>query len=386
MKKYTNSLNEEINRMKSLFTEERMFGNLITEDVNGDSVEDYSNLLKSNGFEQDQLKNESERYTKVFNQYNIVKVKNAIETNDPEEDIKKIDFNRATLQLSITLKKDSNNIVTSWESVLSFGADKELVYVFDEKKDKFIFKSTEGNVNVDDFKKQLTTVLSSDWFKSKSGTNPEFSTKQDAGDVKQQRKDNVSATRKEINMSKDECKDHLKDMYKQVRQGKTKEEFEKGDIQGVEFCMRNFYQTFEKEGLFRKGDEIRIMYKTLGLKPTEKMIELGAGKDDEEITGDTFDDAKAEGGVEGERYVVKDQNGTKVAIIRKVGANKFNFRSKVNIPLVDKNDKGNIKFNKSYVSSIYKELNIDPNKQRIVIQKATETDKMDVGTFVLTNV
>jgi hypothetical protein len=58
----------------------------------------------------------------------------------------------------------------------------------------------------------------------------------------------------------------------------------------------------------------------------------------------------------------------------------------MNVPLVDKNDKGNIKFNKSYVSSIYKELNIDPNKQRIVIQKATETDKMDVGTFVLTNV
>jgi hypothetical protein len=116
------------------------------------------------------------------------------------------------------------------------------------------------------------------------------------------------------------------------------------------------------------------------------MIELGAGKDDEEITGDTFDDAKAEGGVEGERYVVKNQNGTKVAIIRKVGANKFNFRSKMNVPLVDKNDKGNIKFRKEYVSFIYKELNIDPNKQRIVIQKAVETDKMDVGSFVLTNV
>jgi hypothetical protein len=80
------------------------------------------------------------------------------------------------------------------------------------------------------------------------------------------------------------------------------------------------------------------------------------------------------------------QNGTKVAIIRKVGANKFNFRSKMNVPLVDKNDKGNIKFRKEYVSFIYKELNIDPNKQRIVIQKAVETDKMDVGSFVLTNV
>ena len=386
MKRNINTLNEEIERMKSLFTEERMFGNLITEDVSGNPVEDYSNILKSDGFEQDQLKPESERYTKIFNQYNIVKVKNAIETNDPDEDIKKIDFNRGTLQLSITLNKDSNKIVTSWESTLSFGADKELKYVVDEVKDKFIFKSTKDNVNVDDFKKQLTTVLASDWFKYKSGTNPEFSTKKDAGDVKQQRKDDVNATGKEINKSKEECRDHIKDMYKQVRQGKTKEEFYKEDIHGVEFCMKNFYQTFEKEGLFRKGDEIRIMYKTLGLKPTEKMIELGAGKDDEEITGDTFDDAKAEGGVEGERYVVKDQNGSKVAIIRKVGANKFNFRSKMNVPLVDKNDKGNIKFRKEYISSIYKELNIDSNKQRIVIQKAVETDKMDVGSFVLTNV
>jgi hypothetical protein len=385
MKRYINNLNEEINRIKSLFTEERMFGNLITEDVSGDSVEDYSNLLTSNGFEQDQMKTESERYTKLFNQYNIVKVKNAIETNDPDEDIKKIDFNRGTLQLSITLNKDSNNIVTSWGSILSFGVDKELKYVVDEVKDKFIFKSTKDNANVEDFKKQLTTVLASDWFKSKAGTNPEFSTKKDSGDVRQRRKDDVKATKKEINMSKDECRDHMKDMYKQVRQGKTKEEFEKEEIDGVYWCMKNFYQTFEKEGLFRKGDEIRIMYKTLGLKPTENMVSLGAN-DDEEITGDTFDDSKTEGGVEGGRYVVKDKNGTKLAIIRKVGGNKFNFRSKMNVPLVDKNDKGNIKFRKEYISYIYKELNIDPNKQRIVIQKATETDKMDVGTFVLTNV
>ena len=187
-------------------------------------------------------------------------------------------------------------------------------------------------------------------------------------------------------MSKDECRDHMKDMYKQVRQGKRKEEFQKEEIDGVEWCMNSFYDIFEKEGLFRKGEEIRIMYKTLGIKPTEKMVELGAGKDDEEITGDTFDDAKAEGGREGGRYIVKDQNGTKLAIVKKVGANKFNFRSKMNVPLVDKNDKGNIKFRKEYVSYIYKELNIDSNKQRIVIQKAVETDKMDVGTFVLINV
>ena len=46
MKRNINTLNEEIERMKSLFTEERMFGNLITEDVSGNPVEDYSNILK----------------------------------------------------------------------------------------------------------------------------------------------------------------------------------------------------------------------------------------------------------------------------------------------------------------------------------------------------
>jgi len=214
----------------------------------------------------------------------------------------------------------------------------------------------------------------------------DFSSKEDAKDAKDKRKDDVDATRKEINMSKDECREHMKSMYKRVRQGETKESFEKGEIEGVQWCMNGFWEIFEKEGLFRKGDEIRIMYKTLGIPPTKKMKELTAGEGDEEITGDTFDDAKAEGGREGGRYVVKDQNGTKIAIVKKVGANKFNFRSKMNVSLVDKTDKGNIKFTKEYISYIYKELNINPNKQRIVIQKATETDKMDVGTFVLTNV
>ena len=383
MKRYTKTLNEEIERMKSLFTEERLFGNLITEDVNepGESITD---ILTSNDFSTADAKATEPIYSREFKPYNIVKIKQKLSSSNLEAE-DDFDFNRASLKFSIKLKGSD-----SWSGYIEFNytdnKDKPAKLTI-QSGDGFVLDSAKANgKEAAAFKTQFAEAVKSEWFNSKSGTNPEFSTKKDAGDVKQQRKDDVNATRKEINMSKDECRDHVKDMYKQVRQGKTKEEFEKEDIQGVEFCMRNFYQTFEKEGLFRKGDEIRIMYKTLGIRPTEKMIELGAGKDDEEITGDTFDDAKAEAGVEGERYVVKDQNGTKVAIVRKVGANKFNFRSKVNIPLVDKNDKGNIKFRKEYVSSIYKELNIDPNKQRIIIQKAVESDKMDVGTFVLTNV
>ena len=383
MKRYTNTLNEEIERMKSLFTEERLFGNLITEDVNetGESITD---ILTSNDFSTADAKATEPIYSREFKPYNIVKIKQKLSSSNLEfED--DFDFNRASLKFSVKLKGSD-----SWLGYIEFNytdnKDKPAKLTI-QSGDGFTLDSAKANgKDAAAFKTQFAEAVKSEWFNSKSGTNPEFSKKQNAGDVKQQRKDDVNATSKEINRSKDECRDFVKDMYKQVRQGKTKEEFGKEDIQGVEFWMRNFYQTFEKEGLFRKGDEIRIMYKTLGLKPTEKMIELGAGKDDEEITGDTFDDKKAEAGVEGERYVVKDQNGTKLAIVKKVGANKFNFRSKMNVPLVDKNDKGNIKFRKEYVSSIYKELNIDPNKQRIIIQKAVESDKMDVGTFVLTNV
>ena len=361
-----------------------MFGNLITEDVNGDPIESFSDLLSSNDFNTKDAKATEPIYSRDFKPYNIVKVKERLDGKGKKTS-SDFDFNRAVLRYSIKFTIDNQKVVSNWVGYLEFpyvdGDGKEQVEIFGN----IIDSKNSGGSGVDLFKTKFTESLKSEWFNSKSGTNPEFSTKKDAGDVKQQRKDDVNATRKEINMSKDECRDHMKDMYKQVRQGKTKEEFQKEEISGVEWCMSNFRNVFQKEGLFRKGDEIRIMYKTLGLDPT-KLMQQKSGNDSEEISDDTFDDKIVAGGVEGERYVVKDQNGTKVAIIRKVGANKFNFRSKMNVPLVDKNDKGNIKFRKEYISSIYKELNIDSNKQRIVIQKAVETDKMDVGSFVLTNV
>jgi hypothetical protein len=383
MKRYNSTLNEEINRMKSLFTEERMFGNLITEDVS-EPTESFTDILTGNDFKTKDANAAEPIYSRDFRPYNIVKVKERLDGKGKKTE-KGFDFNRAVLRYSVKLTMDQK-VVSNWVGYLEFP------YIDEEGKEQvelignLIDSKNSGGSGVDLFKTKFTESLKSDWFKSKVGTNPEFSTKKDSGDVKQQRKDDVSATRKEINMSKDECRDHMKDMYKQVRQGKTKEEFQKEEIDGVQWCMNGFWEIFEKEGLFRKGDEIRIMYKTLGIPPTKKMKELTAGEGDDEITGDTFDDAKAEGGREGGRYVVKDQNGTKIAIVKKVGANKFNFRSKMNVSLVDKTDKGNIKFTKEYISNIYKELNINPNKQRIVIQKATETDKMDVGTFVLTNV
>jgi len=381
-----NNLNEQIDRIKSLFTEERMFGNLIKEDVNGDPIESYTDIVTSNDFKTQDDKAKEPIYSREFKPYNIVKVKERL--NELGRKVSKdFDFNRASIKLSIKFIKSDQNIVTGYSGSLEFP------YKDNEDKDQVLpigvlFDSTkETNITAETFKTKFSEALKSEWLKSKAGTNPmgDFSTKQDAKDSKENRKDDVSATRKEINMSKDECREHMKSMTKRVRQGETRKEIGQDNVEAVEWCMSAFYNTFEKEGLFRKGDEIRIMYKTLGLTPTEKMVQLGAGEE-EEITGDTFDEKKVEGGVEGERYVVKDKNGTKIAIIRKVGGNKFNFRSKANVPLVDKNDKGNIKFRKEYISDIYKELNIDPNKQRIVIQKAVETDKMDVGTFVLSNV
>ena len=74
MKKYRNTLNEEIERMKSLFTEERMFGNLITEDVNGDPLEKYVEILTSNNFKKSGPEYGNDTYFREFKPYNIVKI------------------------------------------------------------------------------------------------------------------------------------------------------------------------------------------------------------------------------------------------------------------------------------------------------------------------
>jgi antitoxin component YwqK of YwqJK toxin-antitoxin module len=96
------------------------------------------------------------------------------------------------------------------------------------------------------------------------------------------------------------------------------------------------------------------------------------------------DPAKNSGGIEGEKYLVIDQNGTKIAVVKKIGENMFQFRSKTNVPLIDNHSKENeIIFRDNYIKSIYKELNVDPSKQSFVITKGKERDRRDKGICIL---
>ena len=96
------------------------------------------------------------------------------------------------------------------------------------------------------------------------------------------------------------------------------------------------------------------------------------------------DSQKISGGIEGEKYLVIDQNGTKIAVVKKIGANMFQFRSKTNVPLIDNHSKENeIIFRDNYIKSIYKELNVDPSKQSFVITKGKERDRRDKGICIL---
>jgi antitoxin component YwqK of YwqJK toxin-antitoxin module len=96
------------------------------------------------------------------------------------------------------------------------------------------------------------------------------------------------------------------------------------------------------------------------------------------------DPLKISGGVEGEKYIIKDVNGTEIAVFKKIGSNLFDFRSKSNVPLIDDYSKENeIIFRKEYVKYVYKELNIDPSVQSLVITQGKERDRVDNGSCVL---
>lgn len=96
------------------------------------------------------------------------------------------------------------------------------------------------------------------------------------------------------------------------------------------------------------------------------------------------DPKKISGGIEGGKYLVKDKNGTDLVTFKKVGADLFNFRSKLNVPLLGNQPSENpIFFKEDYIKDIYKELNIDPSKQSLIITEGRERDHIDNGTCVL---
>lgn len=406
-----NNINEEINRMKSLFTEERMFGNLVeNEEIiseanlkvgsKGEGVKALQTLLgvtsdgifgpktkeavmkmqkeaglnadgivgpkTLEGFKEKLGLNEDESDNPEDGNINALKIlHNTIKPNEPFDDtkIEKLDVKKAD-KLS-TDKVDPKDIKLKGvegdkiEKLDVKKADKLSTDKVDAKDiklkgtDKEV-KQQKGGTGTDAKGKSMSD---DDFNKSKKGTTSErggielFGMKLDRVDI--------------IN-NKATCKEHIRKMMKLSKNGKSREEIEgekdgKEYVKKIEWCLSNFYNVFEKDGVFKRGSRVMTMLDSWNIPVPEKVS----------------------GGLEGERYKIKNA-GDVIGIIKKVKPNKFRFRGKKNVPLINKSGKV-AKFIDEYENDVYDALNIDKNKKKIVIQRSIDKGKMDMGTFVIAN-
>ena len=404
-----NNINEEINRMKSLFTEERMFGNLVeNEEViseanlkvgsKGEGVKALQTLLgvtsdgifgpktkesvmkmqKEAGLNADGIvgpktlegfmKKMGLNESGPFEDTEALKIlHNTIKPSEPFDDskIEKLKLQKAD-KLS-TDKVDAKDIKLK-------GVEGDKIEKLDVKKAD---KLSTDKVDAKDIKLKGTdkevkqqkggtgtdakgdSMSDDDFKKSKKGTTSErggielFGMKLDRVDI--------------IN-NKATCRDHIKKMMKLSNNGKSREDIEgevdkdgKEYIKKIEWCLSNFYNVFEKDGIFKRGSRVMVMLNSWNIPVPEKVS----------------------GGLEGERYKIKNA-GDVIGIIKKVKPNKFRFRGKKNVPLINKSGKV-AQFIDKYENDVYDALNIDKNKKKIVIQRSIDKGKMDMGTFVIAN-
>ena len=373
-----NNINEEINRMKSLFTEERMFGNLVeNEEViseanlkvgsKGEGVKALQTLLgvTSDGIFGPKTKESVMKMQKEagLNADGIVGPKTlegfmkkmGLNESGPFEDTEALKILHNTIKPSEPF--DDSKI----EKLKLQKADKLSTDKVDAKDiklkgtDKEV-KQQKGGTGTD---AKGDSMSDDDFKKSKKGTTSErggielFGMKLDRVDI--------------IN-NKATCRDHIKKMMKLSNNGKSREDIEgevdkdgKEYIKKIEWCLSNFYNVFEKDGIFKRGSRVMVMLNSWNIPVPEKVS----------------------GGLEGERYKIKNA-GDVIGIIKKVKPNKFRFRGKKNVPLINKSGKV-AQFIDEYENDVYDALNIDKNKKKIVIQRSIDKGKMDMGTFVIAN-
>ena len=409
--KKINNLNEEINRMKSLFTEERMFGNLVEEK----EVITENNIKKGSEGEE------------VVALQQLLGINPADGKFGPQTDteVKKFQKENGLSADGIVGPKTLQKIVDVYDSVGSETSDDEST---EETKsndvevnewvvlsDKELFnEETVPNPNLKGVKNLISKISNKLGFKPKSKSNNNQNTQQQSNSsnqkasgsrtekgvrgVPQKRggtgteskgksmdqdtfsksKIGIDSKRGGINVlfkkldrvdiinNKATCRRHINEMLKLSKNGKSREEIEaetdgKEYIERIEWCLSNFYNVFEKDGVFKRGSRILTMLDSWNIPVPEKVS----------------------GGLEGEKYTVKLDDGQKIAIIKKTKQNKYRFRSAINIPLIDKSS-GRPKFNDpEYEQAFYDALNIDKNDKEIVLQRAFEKKKIDMGTFVL---
>lgn len=351
MKKNILNLKEEILRIKSLFTEERMFGNLVEDDP---------------GCQCDDPK--KEKYGKYNPETSECDPKLCEEDNEQTDDSdEQTDVNKnksTTNQIPegfIELTNEKKNQIENDESdSLSFYEQKVINGKTYVKRKKFdAIKIMLGSVDRPKPGRDMDYVKKS--IKDDSGklvelyitkdADLQFLSKKEGKGIKKDIKGDVKQDKKVIDDNIDSCKEHIKAMYRAWKKGAGPGDldtfgFEDSAYYSVERCMANFYNRFEK------NEDLMVMINHFK---------------DENLIGDYRSGEKSVSkGVEGEKYVVKNDRGTKLGVIKKITGNEYKFNGVKGMTFFQKKN-GRYIFRNNILTQIYKTLNLDANTNTITI-------------------
>jgi len=172
-------------------------------------------------------------------------------------------------------------------------------------------------------------------------------------------------TEEKVNLDKRGCVKHIKQKHKEVESSgdapKWKSEHPE-DVESIESCLKTHYKTFQKEGIFKAGDEADQLINWLELK-IEKPKEV-ADKDTIQI---------------------KNNKGRVVMIIKNVKGNLYRFRGKKGEVIFDSSKSGGIGKNKYFNPRIrdYIMDQMNLGNKKITIKKGINTKGLDLGSFTV---
>jgi hypothetical protein len=181
----------------------------------------------------------------------------------------------------------------------------------------------------------------------------------------EQNTDTPKETEEEVNLDKRGCIKHIKEKFKAVNSSGDAPKWKRNNpssVKTIESCLKTHYETFQKEGIFKVGDEAEKLIDLLELK-IEKPKEV-ADKDVIQI---------------------KNNKGRVVMFIKNVKGNLYRFRGKKGEVIFDSARSGGIGkvkyFDPQIRSFIMDQMRLDGKK--ITINKGMNTKGLDVGSFTI---
>lgn len=408
MKRNLNSLNEQISRMKSLFTEERLYGNLVeNEEVitegellkvgsKGDGVKGLQELLgvtidgifgdetkkslmnfqSKNGLKADGVAgpktleklmasvvkptNESlNLYEDKISALNLVS--NSIVGQEVVDDQGKplpdSDFVKST-----SFFKNQNKIENPNKQPEKIKIDNKGEKVKDKPEEIKVDdkKSEEGGEEKKGTYDDQNKGSEEDKGPSKAGTDMEGDTysKGERKDVVKGVLASVKQSAGEIDDNIKKCKQGIKQLYIQIKKvgNAGLDKLTEEELKNLDWCVGTFKNRFSKLKFGVDIKQVDQIYNQLNREVPE-------------LSND---------GVEGEKYDVLDNGGLKIAMIKRVGPGKYKFNGRKGYLIARKNRKtGNYVMNTKYNDYFLKALNLKPEEKTIVIIKSDGNN----GTF-----